>query len=476
MLRVHGDMEVKTKLVALGRADVAIIGAGVVGCALARRLTLDGVNVIVLEKAADVLDGASKGNSAILHTGFDAPSGSLEQDCIAQGYKEYLETCETLGLPVLRSGALVLAWSQEQLDELPKLIEKAHKNGVTDVSALTKSQILKREPYLSNNVVGGFEVPSEFLIDPWASAHAYLLQALANGAVIYRDTEVVSGQYDGQQWRLETNAGSFCAAQVINCAGLYGDIVEQRLIGECPFTVTPRKGQFVVFDKSAAALASSIILPVPTKTTKGIVVCRTIFGNLLVGPTAEDQESRADASTDSSMLAHLRDKGIEIIPNLKECEVTAAYAGLRPATEFQDYQIRRIEGKNYTCVGGIRSTGLSAALGIARHVAGLIATDEFSFQAIEDPIIPAPDRLSNYHPRDWEEPDNGGIVCHCELVTRREIEQVLNGPLPPSTLQGLKRRTRVCMGRCQGFYCTGELVKITAGRFNLPMGLGHDDQ
>jgi glycerol-3-phosphate dehydrogenase len=176
------------------------------------------------------------------------------------------------------------------------------------------------------------------------------------------------------------------------------------------------------------------------------------------------------------MLAHLREKGIEMIPNLEECEVTAAYAGLRPATQFQDYQIRRIEGKNYTCVGGIRSTGLSAALGIARHVAGLIAPDEFSFQAIEDPIIPAPDRLSNYHPRDWEEPDNGGIVCHCELVTRREIEQVLNGPLPPSTLQGLKRRTRVCMGRCQGFYCTGELVKLTAGRFNLPMGLGHDDQ
>ena len=137
-------MEVKKKLVALGRADVAIIGAGVVGCALARRLTLDGANVIVLEKAADVLDGASKGNSAILHTGFDAPSGSLEQDCIAQGYKEYLETCETLGLPVLQSGALVLAWSQEQLDELPKLIEKAHKNGVTDVAMLAKSQILQR--------------------------------------------------------------------------------------------------------------------------------------------------------------------------------------------------------------------------------------------------------------------------------------------------------------------------------------------
>ena len=456
--------------------DVIIIGAGIVGCAIARQSTLGGARVMILEKALDVLDGASKGNSAILHTGFDALPGSLEQKCLARGYAEYHKVALKLGLPILKSGAMVLAWNEEQLAQLPALIKKAHKNGVYDVAMLSRDEILAREPHLSKSVLGGFEVPREFLIDPWASAHAYLLQAMANGAVLYRDTEVVAGQYDGQQWRLETNAGSVCAAQIINCAGLYGDIIEQRLIGECPFTVTPRKGQFVVFDKSAAALASSIILPVPTKTTKGIVVCRTIFGNLLVGPTAEDQQSRTDSSTISDMLAHLRDKGIEMIPDLKECEVTAAYAGLRPATEFQDYQIRRIEGKNYTCVGGIRSTGLSAALGIACHVAGLIATDEFSFQAIEDPIIPAPDRLSNYHPRDWEEPDNGGIVCHCELVTRREIEQVLNGPLPPSTLQGLKRRTRVCMGRCQGFYCTGELVKITAGRFNLPMGLGHDDQ
>ncbi len=456
--------------------DVIIIGAGIVGCAIARQFTLGGARVMILEKALDVLDGASKGNSAILHTGFDAPPGSLEQKCLARGYAEYHKVALALGLPILKSGAMVLAWNEEQLAQLPALIKKAYKNGVHDVAMLSRDEILAREPHLSKSVLGGFEVPREFLIDPWASAHAYLLQAMANGAVLYRDTEVVSGQYDGQQWRLETNAGLVCAAQIINCAGLYGDIVEQRLIGECPFTVTPRKGQFVVFDKSAAALASSIILPVPTKTTKGIVVCRTIFGNLLLGPTAEDQQSRADASTDGSMLAHLRDKGIEMIPDLKECEVTAAYAGLRPATEFQDYQIRRIEGKNYTCVGGIRSTGLSAALGIACHVASLIATDEFSFQAIKDPIIPAPDRLSNYHSRDWEEPDNGGIVCHCELVTRREIEQVLNGPLPPSTLQGLKRRTRVCMGRCQGFYCTGELVKLTAGRFNLPMGLGHDDQ
>ncbi|GLQ05393.1 NAD(P)/FAD-dependent oxidoreductase [Sneathiella chinensis] len=450
--------------------DVAIIGAGVVGCALARRLTLDGAQVVVLEKAPDVLDGASKGNSAILHTGFDAPPGSLEQACIARGYREYLDLSEELGLPILKTGALVLAWNDEQVAKLPSLMEKARKNGVEDVEELDRADILKREPHLSETVAGGFLVPGEYLIDPWTTAHAYLLQALENGAEVRRDAEVLSGNFDGAGWTLSTTAGPVEAGQVINSAGLYGDIVDQRLLGQSSFKVTPRKGQFVVFDKTAAALASAILLPVPTEKTKGIVVCRTIFGNLLVGPTAEDQESRTDASTDAEMLQGLRDRGIEMIPELEAQEVTTVYAGLRPATEYQDFQIQYREDQAYVTVGGIRSTGLSAALGIARHVSELMGAEARFSGPLEAPILPRVNALSNYHERDWERPDNGGIVCHCELVTRREIEAALDGPLPPATLAGLKRRTRVCMGRCQGFYCTGELAKITAGRFKTPIG------
>jgi len=455
--------------------DIAIIGAGVVGCAIARQLTLRGARVLVLEKAVDVLDGASKGNSAILHTGFDAPPGSLEQACIAKGYAEYCAIAPDLGLPILKSGALVLAWDQDQLAQLPDLVEKAHKNGVTDVAMVSRAEILKREPCLSDTVVGGFEVPGEFLIDPWATAHAYILQAIANGATLSRGAEVLSGTFQEGHWRLETPKGSFTARRVINCAGLYGDIVDERLGFDRTFTVTPRKGQFVVFDKVASDLVSAIILPVPTKKTKGVVVCRTIFGNLLVGPTAEDQQSRTNASTDRDALLQLQKRGIEMIPDLAHCEVTTAYAGLRPATEFPEYQINQIENKNYVCVGGIRSTGLSAALGIAHYIGDLMGKQDFAQPAIADPILPSIDRLSNYHPRDWQEPGNGGIVCHCELVTRREIEQALNGPMPPASLQGLKRRTRVCMGRCQGFYCTAEVAKITAGRFDVPLGVKHDE-
>lgn len=455
--------------------DVAVIGAGVVGCAMARRFVLDGARVVVLEKSAEVLDGASKANSAILHTGFDAPTNSLELKCITAGYQEYLDVSNSLGLPILKSGAMVLAWNDDQLAKLDELIAKAHDNGVHDVVRLSHTQILEREPQLSPAVKGGFLVPGEYLIDPWSSAHAYILQALANGAKLYRNTEVLSGNFEDGAWYIHTSRGDLNAKHVITCAGLYGDLVDEKLIGGKSFSIKPRKGQFVIFDKAAAALTSSIILPVPSVTTKGVVICQTIFGNLLVGPTAEEQESRTNSSTESAALADLRAKGIEMLPELQNCEVTATYAGLRPATEFKDYQITHHAAKNYMSVGGIRSTGLSSALGIAQHVASMMPNSTFSKASIENPIIPDPIRLSNYHARDWETAGNDGIICHCELVTKREIETALDGPMPPTTLQGLKRRTRVCMGRCQGFYCTGPLATLTEGRLDPPIGCADDN-
>lgn len=449
--------------------DIAIIGAGVVGCALARRLTLDGAKVLVIEKALDVLDGASKGNSAILHTGFDAPPGSLEQACIAKGHRDYRAIADDLGLPIVKAGGLVLAWNKGQLEKLPSLIDKAKRNGVSDVSMLTPDEIKDREPHLREGVAGGFEVPGEALIDPWWTAHAYLLQALANGASLLRGTELLSGAFDGAKWTLETSQERIQARYVLNCAGLYGDIVDRRLLGEQAFAITPRKGQFVVFDKAASRYVSSILLPVPTKTTKGIVLCRTIFGNLLVGPTAEDQDSRTDARTERDILMALKAKAISMVPALAGCEVTAAYAGLRPAIESQDYQIRHRPSQNYMTIGGIRSTGLSAALGIAGYVAEMMGDDSLNHDPIPSPKTPSPDRLSNYHRRDWQEPGNGGVICHCELVTRREILEVMAGPMPPKTLSGLKRRTRAGMGRCQGFYCTAELSELTDGHLTPPI-------
>jgi glycerol-3-phosphate dehydrogenase len=449
--------------------DAAVIGGGVVGCAIARRLTLAGLRTILIEKAPDVLDGASKGNSAILHTGFDAPPGSLEARLVAEGHAEYLEIRERLGLPLLRSAALVIAWTEEEAAQLPALIEQAHANGVRDVEALTAAQTRALEPNLGPGLCAAFRVPREYLIDPWSAPHAYLLQSLQNGGRLLRGAEVTGGRYDGAHWTLDTTQGAVRARIAINAAGLYGDILDQRLTGQRHFTIRPRKGQFIVYDKPAAALAAHILLPVPNKVTKGIVVCRTAYGNLLVGPTAEDQDDREAAVLVTETLASLRQRGEEIIPALKDHQITAAYAGLRPATEFKEYQIRAEAPLNYICVGGIRSTGLSAALGIAGHVERLVATLGVTATPLPEPVWPRVPMIAEDGPRDWSTPGHGGIVCHCELVTRREVEAALTGPLAAQSLAGLKRRTRVTMGRCQGFYCSAALARMTADHFAQPM-------
>lgn len=459
-----------------GLFDLAIIGGGVIGCALARLFALDGARLVLIEKAADVLDGASKGNSGILHTGFDATPGSLEQKCVAAGYAEYLQIHEKLNLPVIRSGALVLAWSEEEEAVLPELMEQARQNGIDDVEALTGAQIRALEPELAPTLRAGFRVPREYLIDPWSAPHAYLLQALANGAQLMRDCEVTGGAFDGGEWRLDTSRGAIRARTVINAAGLYGDIVDERLVGKRSFTVTPRKGQFVVYDKCTAALASHILLPVPSKTTKGIVVCRTAYGNLLVGPTAEDQDERREAALVQETLRALQGRGEEIIPALRNQQVTASYAGLRPATEFKDYQIHDHSGMQYITVGGIRSTGLSGALGIARHVRQLATAQAVPVTPPDSPVWPRLGAMSEAAPRDWQSAGNGGIVCHCERVTRREIEEALSDPIAPQSFAGLKRRTRVTMGRCQGFYCSAELAQMTRGRLAHPIHEGIDDR
>lgn len=446
--------------------DVAIIGAGVVGCALARAFTLAGAKVVVLEKAVEVLDGASKANSAILHTGFDAPEGSLELACIREGYALYHEVRERLGLPLVRAGAMVLAWNEEEVAGLPALMAQAVANGVSDIQPLGSAEARALEPQLSDRVLAGFRVPGEHLVDPWSAAHGYLMQALANGAVLKRQAEVLTGRRSGSEWHLATTAGAVTASLVINAAGLWGDEVDQRIIGQSWFTIRPRKGQFVVYDKTAAALAGHILLPVPNKITKGIVVCRTAFGNLLVGPTAEEQDDREHATVERATLQALTQRGVEILPALAGHEVTAVYAGLRPATEEKHYRIRDDLASGYVCVGGIRSTGLSAALGIAAHVVRLAARSD---TRIDDPVWPRMPNISVDGPRDWQCAGHGGIVCHCELVTRREIEAALSGPMPASSLAGLKRRTRVTMGRCQGFYCSAELARLTEGRLPQPM-------
>jgi glycerol-3-phosphate dehydrogenase len=442
--------------------DIAVIGAGVVGCAVFRELVLAGARCVLVERDADILAGASKGNSAILHTGFDAAPGTLEARLVADGWRRYRAIRARLGLPLIESGAIVVAWTPEEARRLPGIVAQAAANGVP-VERLDAAALAALEPGLAAGALGGVLVPGEGLIDPWSAPLAYVLQGLANGGTVRRATDVAGGTRVDGTWTLATSAGAIRARVVVNCAGNHGDLVE-AIARPSPFTIRPRKGQFVVFDKAGFDLVRAIILPVPTERTKGVVVCRTVFGNLLVGPTAEDQEERARAPVEHDTLAALAGTGRRIVPGLAACDVTAVYAGLRPATQFKDFQIEALPDRGWITVGGIRSTGLTASLGIAAHVRGLYESGFAAHPPVADPVWTPVPNLCETEARPWAQPGRSPIVCHCEMVTEAEIAAALAGPLPAASLGGLKRRTRCMMGRCQGFYCTRRVVALAGDR------------
>jgi glycerol-3-phosphate dehydrogenase len=453
--------------------DIAIIGAGVVGCAAARCFALAGAKVVLIEKGADILSGASKANSAILHTGFDAPPGSLELEMVKAGRAEYLEIHGNMGLSIVETGALVCAWTGNEVEALAAIRDQAQENGIADLRLLSGAEAREKVPGLASHLVAAIEVPGEHVIDPWSAPLAYLTQALALGAEFRRNTEVVAGRFDGL-WRLETPGGEIVAAAVINAAGLHGDRVDAYLGLQPDFQIKPRKGQFIVLDKPAFAHVPKILLPVPNEITKGIVICPTAFGNVLVGPTAEEQEDRSRATVETATLEMLRAHGAHLVPALAGVEVTAVYAGLRPGTEKKHYRVTCHPRQRAITLGGIRSTGLSAALGLARHALRL--HESFGLPLAPPTNVPAVwvPNLTETLPRDWQAADHGEILCHCEMVTRREVEACMTSPVPPGDYGGLRRRTRAGMGRCQGFYCQGRLAEVSAGRLAHPLSVERD--
>jgi len=455
--------------------DVAVIGAGVVGCAVARRFALAGAKVVVIEKGADILSGASKANSAILHTGFDAPEGSLELELVKAGRAEYLSIHGRMGLSLVETGALVCAWNPDEAERLAAIAEQGRRNGIAELGLLTARQARETMPGLSGHLTAALEVSGEHIIDPWSAPLGYLTQAVGLGAQLVRNAEVLSGSFDGA-WRIETTAGPILAASIVNAAGLFGDIVDARLGLAPEFTIMPRKGQFVVLDKAARRHVPRIVLPVPTEITKGIVVCPTAFGNVLVGPTAEEQDDRERATVETATLEALLKRGAEIVPALASISVTAVYAGLRPASEKKHYRISVRPDRRAITLGGVRSTGLSAALGLAQHALTLHAGFGTRFDlplSVPDVTMP---NLTETCERDWQRADHGEIVCHCELVTRREIDATFSSPVPPGDFGGLRRRTRAGMGRCQGFYCNARLAAMTGDRLAVPLAVGAGDE
>ncbi|MGH4030269.1 FAD-dependent oxidoreductase [Actinomycetota bacterium Odt1-20B] len=461
--------------------DVVVIGAGVVGAALARELARHPLRTALLDASDDIGAGTSKANTAILHTGFDAVPGSLESRLVREGQQLLAAYAAETGIPVEPVGALLVAWTDDQLAALPALLAKAERNGYTEARILDPAEVYAREPHLGPGALGGLHVPGESIICPWTTPLAYATQAVRAGVDLHLNAPVTavdpggsggSGRPGGLggPHTLTTPRGKIRARYLVNAAGLHADTVD-RLLGHDDFTVRPRRGQLIVFDKFARDLVRHILLPVPTALGKGVLVAPTVYGNVLLGPTAEDLDDKTATESTPDGLDSLLDKGRHLLPALLDEEVTTVYAGLRAATEHEDYRIRSHEGERYVTVGGIRSTGLTASMAIARHVMDLLAEAglEVADRPEELPRVHMPN-LGEAGPRPYQradliasDPAYGSVVCHCERVTRGEIRDALASTVPPVSVEGLRRRTRARGGRCQGFYCGARVRELVEG-------------
>jgi glycerol-3-phosphate dehydrogenase len=446
--------------------DVAIVGAGVVGTAIARALSGYAIDVIVLDAGDDVATGTSKANTAILHTGFDATPGTLEAGLVRRGHALLMEHAPRVGIPIERTGALLVAWDDAQEARLPDIAAKAARNGYHTIRPLSAAALREEEPHLGPGARAALAIPDEHVICPFTTPLAFATEAVANGVTLHLGTCVHGATRRDEHHVLATSRGDVPARWVVNAAGLEADTIDQ-LFGHARFTVTPRRGELLVFDKPARQLLRHTILPVPTATTKGVLVAPTVFGNVVLGPTAEDVPDRTATAATPDGLAYLLAQGRRLVPALLDEEITAAYVGLRAATEHADYRLFADPGARYVCAGGIRSTGLTASMAIAEWVVagltdgGLPLVPRTTVHEIRMP------NLGEAFVRPYQDPERiagdpayGHIVCHCERVTAGEIRDAAQAVIPARSLDGLRRRTRAGFGRCQGFHCLATIVRL----------------
>lgn len=439
--------------------DVVVVGAGVVGSAVARLLSHYDLTIALVEAGPDVGTGTSKANTAILHTGFDAPPGSVEARLVARGYALLRDYAPTVGISIEQTGAVLVAWDDEQASTLTTLRNKAQANGYMSTEIIDPVEVYALEPHLGPGVTGGMVVPDEHLIDPWSTPIAFATEAVANGCVLLTNAQVVACDSGDEITMLHIVDGRRIAARfVVNAAGLHGDTLH-RMFGLDGYTIRPRRGELIVFDKLARPLLQRTILPVPTAHTKGVLVAPTVFGNVMLGPTADDIDDRTATGSTRDGLDGLLAKGRRIIPALIDEEVTAVYAGLRAATEHSDYQVSDDAALRYVGLGGIRSTGLTASMALAEEALARLQSIGLTVVDRETIVSIGLQPLGEATLRPYQ--TGGRIVCHCERVTADEITAACAAAVPARDFDGLRRRTRVLAGRCQGFYCLAEVCALT---------------
>ncbi len=450
--------------------DVAVIGAGVVGAMVAREMTRYTASVAIIEKESDVAMGASCANSAIVHAGFDAKSGTLKALLNVKGSKMMERVTSELGVKYKKNGSMVVAFTDEQMEMVKELKERGDENGVEGLEILSKEEVLEKESALSKDVKGALWAPTGAIICPYELTIAGIGNAMDNGAELFLESEVLGIEKDGDEWIVKTSSQTIIAKVVINCAGIHSDKIAS-MAGDTSFGVHARRGEYLLLDKTVGSTVKSTIFTPPTKLGKGILISPTVDGNLILGPTAEDIDDKEDKKTTARGLEKVLEAAKLELISVPRCVITS-FTGLRAVGSTGDFIINEVE-KGFINAAGIESPGLSASCAIAEYIRDIVKnTLELKERKEFNPTRPASHFFKNLTDEEKAEvikkdATYGRIVCRCEEITEGEILSALRTNPRATTVDGVKRRTRATMGRCQGGFCLPYIIEIMAKEMSL---------
>lgn len=448
--------------------DVIIIGAGVTGCAVARYLSRYQGSALVLERAEDVCCGTSKANSAIIHAGFDAAHGSLMAKMNVQGNRMLPELAKELDFPFRMNGSLVVCMSEEDMPRLRALYENGVKNGVEGLEIVDAQRLHELEPNVSKNAVAALWAPTGGIVCPFNMTIALAENANANGVDFRFNTKVTGFTRGEEGWTVHTEQGDFQTRYVVNAAGVYADVLH-NMVSARKLHITPRRGDYCLLDRQVGGFVSHTVFQLPGKLGKGVLVSPTVHGNIIVGPTAIDIEDRDGTNTTAAGLEELIAKAGISVDNLPIRQTITSFAGLRAHEDHHEFVIGEAEdAPGFVDCAGIESPGLTSAPAIGLTVAELLR-EKLGLRKKEDFIATRkglldPKSLTKeaYQALIRENPAYGQIICRCEQVTEGEIIDAIRRPLGARSLDGVKRRTRAGMGRCQAGFCSPRVLEILA--------------
>ena len=455
--------------------DVIIIGAGVSGAAAARELSRYKVNACVIEKEEDVCCGTSKANSAIVHAGYDAATGSLMAKLNVRGNQMMEQLAKDLDFPFKKNGSLVVCLHEEDMPNLQALYDRGVANGVKDLRILNREELRAMEPNISDEAYAALYAPTAGIVCPFNLNIAMAENACVNGVEFKFDTEVTGLHPIEGGWAIETNQGTFETKYVVNAAGVYADTLH-NMVSAKKIHITPRRGDYCLLDKTAGNLVSKTIFALPGKFGKGILVAPTVHGNLILGPTAIDIEDKEGTNTTREGLDQVIAKCGMNVKNIPMRSVITSFAGLRAHEDGHEFLIGELEdAPGFIDCAGIESPGLTSSPAIGEMVAEILR-EKLNLEKNENFVatrkgVLDPDALSKEERIELirKNPAYGNIICRCEMITEGEILDAIHRPLGAKSLDGVKRRTRAGMGRCQAGFCSPRTMEILARERHVSM-------